>query len=187
MIKFKLYNTEIQIIEGDITKIQSDAIVNAANASLMGGGGVDGAIHTAGGQDILNDCKKIIARVGSLPTGEAVITTAGKLPAKHVIHTVGPIWHGGHDNEDEKLKLCYIHSLEKTDNNGLRSVSFPAISTGVYKFPKERAAEIAMNSVNEYLTNKDSKIDTIKFVLFSKNDLQIYVKILDKLKLRDKL
>ena len=142
---------KIQLHKGDITKIQVDAIVNAANTSLMGGGGVDGAIHRAGGPAILDDCRKIVARQGGCKVGEAVITTGGKLPAKYVIHTVGPVWNGGGNNEAEKLANCYTNSLLIAIENGIKTIAFPNISTGIYKFPKDKAAEIAVETVKLFL------------------------------------
>jgi O-acetyl-ADP-ribose deacetylase (regulator of RNase III) len=146
-------NNRIEVIKGDITKIESDVIVNAANPSLMGGGGVDGAIHRAGGPAILEECKIIVARQGECKTGEAVITTAGNLPAKYLIHTVGPIWNGGTRNEIEQLANCYLNSLRLAVQHDCKTVAFPNISTGVYRFPKEEAAEISIRSVREFLSD----------------------------------
>jgi len=143
--------SRITVTRGDITRVEADAIVNAANSSLLGGGGVDGAIHRAGGPAILDACRAIIARQGSCKTGEAVITTAGKLPAKYIIHTVGPVWNGGTKNEEALLANCYRHALELAAAHQCRSIAFPGISTGIYKFPKDRAAEIAYHTVLEYL------------------------------------
>lgn len=144
----------IEVIQSDITKIAVDAIVNAANSSLMGGGGVDGAIHRAGGPEILEECKLIVAKQGGCPAGEAVITTAGKLPANYVIHTVGPVWHGGRRKEPEILRSSYLSSLKLAAEHGCKTVAFPCISTGVYGFPKDRAAKIAVTAVSEYLKNR---------------------------------
>ncbi|ESU25849.1 Appr-1-p processing enzyme family protein [Flavobacterium limnosediminis JC2902] len=155
----------IEVIKSDITKISVDAIVNAANSSLMGGGGVDGAIHRAGGNTILDECKIILAKQGSCKTGQAVITTAGNLPAKFVIHTVGPIWNGGSNNESEKLADCYKNSLQLAVENNCKSVAFPSISTGVYRFPKEEAAHIAVKTVSDFLS-KHSGIEKVIFVCF---------------------
>ncbi len=146
----------IEVIKGDITQMKVDAIVNAANSSLMGGGGVDGAIHRAGGKEILDACKKIIAEQGICPTGQAVLTTAGTLPAKYVIHTVGPIWKNGTQHEDENLKKCYINSLQLAVNTGCKTVAFPSISTGVYGFPKDRAAKIAIKAIAKFLTHHEA-------------------------------
>lgn len=155
----------IEVLKGDITKISVDAIVNAANSSLMGGGGVDGAIHRAGGPEILEDCRKIVARQGGCPTGEAVITTAGKLPAKFVIHTVGPVWNGGHKNEDKLLANCYLNSLRIAVQNNCKTIAFPCISTGVYGYPMDKAAEIAVQTVKEFLAKTDY-IEKVMFVCF---------------------
>lgn len=148
--------SKIQVIRGDITKITADAIVNAANSSLMGGGGVDGAIHRAGGPAILEACKQIVARQGSCPTGEAVITTAGKLPATYVIHTVGPVWQGGNRRESRLLANCYSNSLRLAAEFGCKTVAFPNISTGVYGYPKEQAARVAVQTVWDFLQQEQS-------------------------------
>ena len=160
---------KIEILKGDITKAAVDAIVNAANTSLLGGGGVDGAIHRAGGKKILEDCRKIIARQGGCKTGEAVITTAGNLPAKFVIHTVGPVWNGGKNNEAQKLSDCYRNSLQLAVDNTCKTIAFPNISTGVYKFPKKEAAEIAVKTVLEYLSANDT-IEKVIFVCFDEEN-----------------
>ncbi len=155
----------IAILKGDITKVSVDAIVNAANSSLLGGGGVDGAIHRAGGKIILEECKKIVARQGGCTTGEAVITSAGNLPAKFVIHTVGPVWNGGNNNESKNLTDCYRNSLELAAENNCGTISFPGISIGVYKFPKKEAAGIAVRTVKEFLATSD-KMEKVIFVCF---------------------
>lgn len=160
---------KIELLLGDITKVAADAVVNAANTSLMGGGGVDGAIHRAGGPAILDDCRKIVARQGGCKTGEAVITTAGNLPAKFVIHTVGPVWNGGDKNESEKLADCYRNALQLAVDNGCRSVAFPNISTGVYRFPKASAAGIAVATVREFLAQTD-EIERVIFVCFDEEN-----------------
>ena len=147
----KTVHHKIEIIQGDITKVSADAIVNAANSSLLGGGGVDGAIHRAGGLTILEDCRKIVEKHGSCRTGEAVITTAGKLSAKYVIHTVGPIWNGGNSNELYLLSSCYRNSLQLALKHQCNSIAFPSISTGVYRFPKDKAAVISIDAINEFL------------------------------------
>jgi O-acetyl-ADP-ribose deacetylase (regulator of RNase III) len=165
----------IEVIKGDITKVTVDAIVNAANSSLMGGGGVDGAIHRAGGPEILEECKKIIERQGKCKIGEAVITTGGRLPAKYVIHTVGPIWQGGHNDERNKLANCYKNSLKLAVENNCKTVAFPNISTGVYGFPKIEASEIAVNTVVEIL-DKKIEIDKVIFVCFDDENYQLIKK-----------
>lgn len=176
----------IEVLKGDITKVISDAIVNAANTSLLGGGGVDGAIHRAGGNEILEDCRKIIARQGGCKTGQAVITRAGNLKAKYVIHTVGPVWNGGKNNEKEKLRECYENSLKIASENKCQSIAFPNISTGIYKFPKDEAARIAVRSVHEFLLN-NSCINKVFFVCFDeesqvmiKNELSLFQSTIGK-------
>ena len=165
-------NHPIEIVKGDITKISADAIVNAANSSLLGGGGVDGAIHRAGGPMILEDCRKIVARQGGCHTGEAVITRAGNLPAKYVIHTVGPVWNGGKNNEEAKLADCYKNSLQLAVENNCRSIAFPNISTGVYLFPKERAARISINTIQQYLRHNKT-IEKVWIVCFDEESYRV--------------
>ena len=167
----------IEIIKGDITKQETDAIVNAANSSLMGGGGVDGAIHRAGGRQILEECIEIRNKHGICKTGEAVITSGGLLKARYVIHTVGPIWHGGNDNEDKLLGDCYTSSLKLAEENNIKTIAFPNISTGVYGFPKQQAAVIAINAVKDYLQHSTS-IDNIIFVCFDDENYRIYSELL---------
>ena len=166
---------KVEVIKGDITKVEVDAIVNAANSSLMGGGGVDGAIHRAGGPSILEECKKIVARQGGCKTGEAVVTTAGNLPAKFVIHTVGPIWNGGKNNERNLLANCYRNSLQLAISNNCTSIAFPNISTGVYRFPKEEAAKIAVQTVNEFLQS-NNEIEKVVFVCFDEENFELMKK-----------
>lgn len=175
-MEVKINNSTLKLIQGDITKQSTEAIVNAANTTLLGGGGVDGAIHRAGGPAILEECKKI----GGCPTGEAVITTAGKMKAKYVIHTVGPIWGGGKRNEDNLLTSCYKRSLEVAEENKVKSISFPSISTGVYRFPVERASLIALKTVISYLRG-DTNIQEVVFVLFDSNTLDAYKRSLGRL------
>jgi O-acetyl-ADP-ribose deacetylase (regulator of RNase III) len=163
----------ISVIHGDITHQTTDAIVNAANSSLMGGGGVDGAIHRAGGSAILEECIKIVAKQGHLPPGKAVITTAGNMKAKHVIHTVGPIWHGGHQDEAGVLASAYRESLKLAAANKLASVSFPSISTGAYGYPVKEAAMIALKEAAAFL-NKTSSVKEVVFVLFDEHTLDAY-------------
>jgi O-acetyl-ADP-ribose deacetylase (regulator of RNase III) len=162
-------NNIISVIKGDITKVKADAIVNAANSSLMGGGGVDGAIHRAGGPAILEECKKIVAKQGGCKTGEAVITTAGNLPVKFVIHTVGPVWNGGGQNEELLLANCYKNSLQLAVENNCKTIAFPNISTGVYRFPKVRAATIAVKTTHEFLSGKNA-IEKVFFVCFDEEN-----------------
>ncbi len=156
----------IQVIEGDITKLQVDAIVNAANSSLLGGGGVDGAIHRAAGPDLLAECR----RLGGCKTGDAKATKGHKLPAAHVIHTVGPVWHGGNANEEELLASCYRRSLDVANQLNVGSIAFPAISTGIYGFPRERAAKIAIREVLSY----SGGIERLIFVCFDAETAGIY-------------
>jgi O-acetyl-ADP-ribose deacetylase len=165
--------TTLDVIKADITKTEVDAIVNAANSSLMGGGGVDGAIHRAGGPAILEDCKKIVARQGGCKTGEAVITTAGNLPAKYVIHTVGPIWSSSQQEKNDKLLAnCYRNSLQLAVENNCSSIAFPNISTGVYRFPKDRAAKVAVGAVKEFV-EANGNIEKVIFVCFDEENFEL--------------
>jgi O-acetyl-ADP-ribose deacetylase (regulator of RNase III) len=170
----------LELVQGDITTQRVDAIVNAANSSLMGGGGVDGAIHRAGGPAILEECRRNRERSGPLPAGEAVITCGGELPARHVIHTVGPIWRGGGDGEPERLASCYARSLELAVEQGLRSLAFPAVSTGVYGYPREAAATVALAALAGRL-REGVPIDLVRMVLFSAGDLAVWSRALDEL------
>jgi O-acetyl-ADP-ribose deacetylase (regulator of RNase III) len=167
----------IKLQQGDITKLHVDAIVNAANSSLMGGGGVDGAIHRAGGKQILEECIKIVDRQGRCKTGQAVITTGGNLPAKHVIHTVGPVWNGGKNNEPQLLANCYNNSLNTAVTNNLETIAFPNISTGVYRFPKEQAAQIAIKTVEDFL-HTNQYVKEVIFICFDDENYQLYEKLL---------
>jgi O-acetyl-ADP-ribose deacetylase len=167
----------VELIMGDITRLDVDAIVNAANSSLMGGGGVDGAIHRAGGPKILEECVKIRNRQGGCKTGEAVITTGGNLKAKYVIHTVGPVWSGGQANEDRLLKNAYANSLKLAAEHGLDSIAFPNISTGVYGFPKGRAAEIAVKTIHDF--SEEHTFKRIVFCCFDEENYKIYTSILE--------
>lgn len=167
------HTNRISLIQDDITKLKVDAIVNAANSSLMGGGGVDGAIHRAGGPAILEECRKIIAWQGRCETGEAVITTGGNLSARFVIHTVGPVWHGGNNNEANLLRNAYMNSLQLALENGVETIAFPNISTGIYGFPKERAAEIAIRTVIKFLS-KNEQIKQVYFVCFDQENYDLY-------------
>jgi O-acetyl-ADP-ribose deacetylase len=168
----------IELQKGDITKMKVDAIVNAANTSLLGGGGVDGAIHKAGGKAILEECQQIRARQGGCKTGEAVITTAGKLPAKYVIHAVGPVWHGGKIEEERLLASAYSKSLSIALENNVRTIAFPNISTGVYGFPKDKAAHIAINEVKNFLTSTD-QIEKVIFVCYDDENYRLYKALLN--------
>jgi O-acetyl-ADP-ribose deacetylase (regulator of RNase III) len=163
----------LTITQGDITKMDTDAIVNAANSTLMGGGGVDGAIHRAGGPAILEECKDVVARQGQLPNGQAVITTGSKMKTRHVIHTVGPIWRGGDQREPELLASAYRESLGLAAANNLSSVAFPSISTGVYRYPVDEAARIALKTVAEFLQQSTS-VREVVFVLFNDEAYQAY-------------
>jgi O-acetyl-ADP-ribose deacetylase (regulator of RNase III) len=164
---------EIELVLGDITKLKVDAIVNAANTTLLGGGGVDGAIHRAAGSKLLEECR----RLGGCPTGEARITKGYRLPAKYVIHTVGPVWHGGKSGEDGLLMNCYLSSLKLADENNVKTIAFPSISTGAYHFPIEHASRIAIRAVREYLSKK-TKVEKVIFVCFSPSDHKTYAEAL---------
>ncbi|MCP4606232.1 MAG: O-acetyl-ADP-ribose deacetylase [Proteobacteria bacterium] len=165
-MKIEFGNTEITLEKGDITKHTADAIVNAANSSLLGGGGVDGAIHRVGGPAILEECKQIRARQSSCPPGESVITTGGQLPAERVIHTVGPIWRGGGQNEPKTLANCYVSSLSLAVEYGLKTVAFPSISTGAYGYPVLDAAFVAVRAVREFIESCPGKLSRVTWVLF---------------------
>ncbi|MGK9123854.1 O-acetyl-ADP-ribose deacetylase [Olivibacter sp. SA151] len=167
----------IELLKGDITKLEVDAVVNAANSSLLGGGGVDGAIHRAGGPAILEECQRIRAKQGGCMVGEAVITTGGNLPAKFVIHTVGPTWNGGKNNEEALLASAYRSSLALAVEHQLQSIAFPNISTGVYRFPKDRAAEIAIDTVKEFLNFSSAEIK-VTFVCYDEENYWIYEELI---------
>jgi O-acetyl-ADP-ribose deacetylase len=171
---------KLELVQADITKVKADAIVNAANSSLLGGGGVDGAIHRAGGPEILEECKRIRAKQGGCKTGDAVITTAGRLPAKYVIHTVGPVWHGGNANEAELLTSCYRKSLELALQHDIKTIAFPSISTGIYGYPVKEASRIALTEVSSFAKNNGG-LGPVIFVCFSNADLQIYQKTYQEL------
>ena len=168
---------KIEIIQGDITKQTVDAIVNAANCSLLGGGGVDGAIHRAAGPELLAECRTL----GGCKTGEAKITKGYKLPARFVIHTPGPVWHGGNNGEADKLRSCYRNCLVLASDNGCKTVDFPSISTGVYHFPLEKASEIAIKTISEYLF-EHPEIERVRMVCFDARTKGFYEKALEKLK-----
>jgi O-acetyl-ADP-ribose deacetylase (regulator of RNase III) len=174
-IEFNIGKAKIRLVQGDITDIDADAIVNAANSTLMGGGGVDGAIHRKGGPRILEECRRIRATQwpDGLPTGKAVITSGGNLRAKHVIHTVGPVWRGGANREPELLAEAYRNCLELAVSEGLKTAAFPSISTGAYGYPIERASFTALATVKEYL-QKEDRLNEVTFVLFSRSDFETY-------------
>lgn len=166
---------ELTVIKGDITTQKVDVIVNAANSSLMGGGGVDGAIHRKGGSDILKECMAIRQKQGKCKTGDAVYTSGGLLPCRYVIHTVGPIWDGGDENEEMLLASCYRKSLEIAEQLNLQSIAFPNISTGVYGYPKAEAAKVAIKTILEY-AQTESSLKQILFVCFDDENYQLYKK-----------
>ncbi|MBS1527369.1 MAG: O-acetyl-ADP-ribose deacetylase [Bacteroidetes bacterium] len=167
----------IALLSADITQLQVDAIVNAANSSLLGGGGVDGAIHRAGGRAILDECIKICERQGGCKVGEAVITTAGNMPARYVIHTVGPVWTRSKSGADNLLAHAYENSLKLAVENAVKTIAFPNISTGIYHFPKDKAAEIAIGTVKTFLDGHE-QLDKVIFVCFDEENYSIYEQIL---------
>lgn len=179
--EMRIKQAVLAIIRGDITRQTTDAIVNAANSSLMGGGGVDGAIHRAGGPAILEECKQIVSRQGRLPTGKAVITTGGNLKARFVIHTVGPIWHGGNRGEPELLASAYRESLQVAAENNLSSISFPSISTGAYGYPVVEAAKVAVYAAVSFLKENATSIKQATFVLFDSTTFQSYASALNEM------
>jgi len=174
-MEFHVGSAVLQLVRGDITEVEADAIVNAANSSLMGGGGVDGAVHRRGGPKIAEECRRIRETEwpDGLPTGKAVITSGGNLKAKHVIHTVGPVWMGGFHVEAELLKQAYRNSLKLAVSKGLKTVAFPSISTGAYGYPVEEASRVAVGTVKDFL-EKEDKLDRVMLVLFSETDFQVY-------------
>jgi O-acetyl-ADP-ribose deacetylase (regulator of RNase III) len=176
-MEFKVGNATLELIKGDITDVEADAIVNAANSTLLGGGGVDGAIHRKGGPKILEECKLIRATEwpDGLPTGKAVMTSGGNLKGKHVIHTVGPVWLGGFHVEAELLKQAYRNTLKLAVSKGLRTIAFPSISTGVYDYPIEEASRVALGTVKAFLENED-KLEKVIFVLFSDKAFEVFLK-----------
>ena len=166
--------TQIEVLKGDITKLEVDAIVNAANESLLGGGGVDGAIHRAAGSDLLEECRTL----NGCETGQSKITKGYNLPSKYVIHTVGPVWHGGNKNERELLKSCYNTALNLAKENGIKTISFPAISCGVYHFPLEEACKIATDTVKKFIANNDC-LEKVIFIDINDAIIEIYKRILN--------
>jgi O-acetyl-ADP-ribose deacetylase len=177
-MKVKINQGELSLVLGDITQMKTDAIVNAANSGLMGGGGVDGAIHRAGGPQILEECKKIVMDQGRLPAGKAVITGGGNLLAKYVIHTVGPVWYGGTRNEAETLAGAYRESLRLAEKSKLSSVAFPSISTGAFSYPVELASAIAVKTVIDFLKIEAYNVQEVVFVLFDRFTYEAYQKAL---------
>ncbi len=180
-VEYTINQSRLSIIQGDITRQETDAIVNAANSGLMGGGGVDGAIHRAGGPAILEECRRIVDRQGRLPPGQAVITTAGNMKARHVIHTVGPIWGGGTRGEPGTLASAYRESLKLAADNNLTSVSFPSISTGAYGYPVGKAARTALKTVIEFLKGETS-VREVVFVLYDARTYEAYAEALGEIK-----
>jgi O-acetyl-ADP-ribose deacetylase (regulator of RNase III) len=175
-MEVKVNETELELVEGDITRQDTEAIVNAANRSLLGGGGVDGAIHRAGGPAILAECRKL----GYCKTGEAKITTGGRLKAKYVIHTVGPVYRDGQSDEPQLLASCYRRSLEVAEKKGIKTIAFPSISTGAYGYPIRAAARIALETVIDYL-EKYSNFKRVRFVLFGKHSYEVYEETLKEI------
>ena len=178
-MEFRVGGSVIRLLQGDITSMETGAIVNAANPGLMGGGGVDGAIHRAGGPAIKDECREIIRKIGVCRTGQAVITTGGDLPAGRVIHTVGPIWRGGNEGEPEQLASAYVNSLKLALEEGLNSVAFPSISTGAYRYPVEAAAETALEAVSGLMRETDTALE-VSFVLFDKMTFEAYASVAGK-------
>ncbi|MDH5374324.1 MAG: O-acetyl-ADP-ribose deacetylase [Candidatus Bathyarchaeota archaeon] len=175
--EFQVGKAKVCLVQGDISEQDTDALVNAANSTLMGGGGVDGAIHRKGGPKILEECKRIRVTEwpDGLPTGKAVITSGGNLKARYVVHTVGPVWRSGTRGEPELLVEAYCNSLTLAASKGLKTIAFPSISTGAYSYPIEKASRIALKTVKEFL-DKEDKLDKVVFVLFTSHDLEIYKK-----------
>lgn len=172
----------LRLTQGDITQVAADAIVNAANSGLLGGGGVDGAIHRAGGHAIYNECKAIVSRIGSLPAGRAVITTGGNLPARRVIHTVGPVWHGGGAGEAGTLASAYRESLRLAEQYGLSTVAFPSISTGAFGYPVTHAAPVALEAVAEFLRSEAGSVREVTFVLYDAGTFGAYAEALERVR-----
>ena len=179
-MEFLINKTRLVLIQGDLTQQATDAIVDAAISGPMGGGGVDGAIHRAGGPDILEECRKIREKMGRLPAGQAVLTTGGRLKAKYVIHTVGPVWYGGNSGEAKTLARAYRESLKLAAEKGLKSISFPAISTGAYGYPMESAARIALETATDF-AKQNTSLTEIAFLLFDSYSFKVYADILREL------
>jgi len=179
--KVTIGQAKLSVIQGDITRQDTEGIVNAANSSLMGGGGVDGAIHRAGGPAIMAECQQIVSKQGHLPTGKAVITTGGNLKAKHVIHTVGSVWHGGKSGEAELLASAYRESLKIAADYNLTSVSFPSISTGIYGYPVDRASRVALQAVVSFLRKQATSLEEVVFVLFDSMTYEAYSSALEEI------
>ncbi len=175
-----LNKTKIILKKGDITHEEVDVIVNAANSGLLGGGGVDGAIHRAGGGAVLEECQKIRETKGRCHPGHAVMTGAGKLHAKHVVHAVGPIWHGGKDEESKVLKNAYLNSMKLAKESGAKSIAFPSISTGAYGYPIDQAAEVALGAIREFVS-KNTEIEEVRLIMFTEEDYRVYEETLRKL------
>lgn len=180
-MKTQIAQTDLELIQGDITKAPVDAIVNAANSSLVGGGGVDGAIRRAGGDAIEQACAEIRARDGGCPTGKAVITAGGNLYATYVIHTVGPVWQDGNSGESELLASCYYESLRLAVENGVQSVAFPSISTGIFGYPTEKAALVSLTAVKNFVEQSDIAPASVQFVLFDEATYTCYADVLQTL------
>ena len=178
---YSIHRSRLSLIEGDITKVAADAIVNAANSRLAGGGGVDGAIHRAGGPSIMAELDEIRARIGKCATGDAVVSGAGKLPAKYVIHAVGPVYRDGTHDEPELLASCYRTSLRLAAEKGARTITFPSISTGVYGYPVTEAAEVALTTVSRYLQQADCVIEQATFVLFGRPAYEAHAEVAQRL------
>lgn len=185
-MEVSIKQVKLSLIRGDITRQATEAIVNAANPGLMGGGGVDGAIHRAGGPAILAECQQIVSKQGRLPTGKAVMTTGGNLKAKFVIHTVGPIWYGGNKGEAELLVSAYRESLKLATENNLTSISFPSLSTGAYGYPVAEAAKVAIKTVVSFLKEQKTSIKEVVFVLFDSFTFENYASALSEVKTEEK-
>ena len=179
MVKNMITDKPIKVVQGDITLLNVDVVVNAANESLLGGGGVDGAIHRAAGKELEQACRKIHNEKGGCKTGEAVITTGGNLPAKYVIHTVGPVWQDGKHQEPELLFRAYLNSLRLASEYGLKTIAFPNISTGVFGFPKQQAASIAISTVVDFLNNATTSIKQVIFICFDFENYSLYCNLVN--------